>query len=394
MNPLQILVVDDDREWAEDFCANMRSVLPGRLATMGWNSLAIQHAVDQEGADRAVKDKAGDGYDLILLDLVYPQCSSIPLKEELAFQGMKWLPQLRRLQPRAAIVIITSYPYENQLLDVVNAIRDNHADEFVPKTAALDEITGRMFVALTSARRTRALRVLEMEFHRLLRSHAVSVLADDGGRLIEHTISVLRQIARRVESGDPAAIESAPKEILTECRSLKERYVNVTSFFDTLGAQQEGEVDVCELARQMLLLYAWRIEEARAEAKPPKQDGIRATTYESDLRIALHEVLCNAIDSLESSSTPPLDRKVEVEVEKSQRHVVLRVLDNGDGFSDEAIRDMFEPRRTTREDGKHQGLGLYIARHMVQAIGGSIEARNRHEGGAEVILTVPDMGKP
>ncbi len=393
MNPLDILVVDDDKDWTEDFCSNLQKVLPTKLGTMGWDSVEFRCAIDQEEADKAVQEKAPNGYGLVLLDLRYPESPTVPLNSEpkQQFQGMKWLPRLRRLLPHAAIVIITSFPYENQLLNVVGAIREGHANEFVPKTANFDEIVGRIYVALSHARHIRALRRLEEEFHKLLRSHAASVLADDGGQLIEQTVAGLRRIARGIESGDPAVIEAAPNKILTECRALRERYVYLASFFEALDAKQQGEVDIGELVREMLLLYSWRIEEARAEANPPVQEGVKVTTYEGDLRIALHEVLCNAIDSLIESDTPPADRKVEVQVEMSQGHAMLRIVDNGHGFSDQAMRNMFEPKRSTRKDGRHQGLGLYIAKHMMQAIGGNIEARNRQEGGAEVTLTIPDL---
>jgi len=396
VNPLEILLVDDDEEWAEDFRPNLKKVLPARIAQMGWDSVEIRHAKDQQDANGAVQSKAPDEYDLVLLDLRYPESPILPLPDEpeQQFQGMKWLPTLRRLQPHAAIVIITGYPYEDRLINVVNAIRDCQANDFIPKVAVLDETVGRICVALSHARHIQALRRLEEEFHRLLRSHAASVLADDGGRLIEQTVARFRRIAGGIKSGDPTAIKAAPNEISAECRTLKERYMSLADFFYTLEAKRQGEVDIGELARQMLLLYDWRIKEARAEAKPPVQQGVKVTTYECDLRIALHEVLCNAIDSLMDSDTEPANCIIEVQVEMGEGQAFLRIIDNGPGFSDQAMQDMFEPKKSTRKDGEHQGLGLYIARHMMQAIGGSIEPRNRPEGGAEVVLVVPSLVKP
>jgi signal transduction histidine kinase len=62
--------------------------------------------------------------------------------------------------------------------------------------------------------------------------------------------------------------------------------------------------------------------------------------------------------------------------------VVLRILDEGKGISPEVAPRLFEPFFTTKPDGT--GLGLTIARDIIEAHGGKIEARSRKDrGGAE-----------
>ena len=65
----------------------------------------------------------------------------------------------------------------------------------------------------------------------------------------------------------------------------------------------------------------------------------------------------------------------------------LCVRDSGPGLSDEILRRLFEPYVSTRPGGS--GLGLAIARRIVLDHGGTIEARNRPEGGAEVRIVLP-----
>ena len=68
---------------------------------------------------------------------------------------------------------------------------------------------------------------------------------------------------------------------------------------------------------------------------------------------------------------------------------VLRVCvrDNGPGLGGEQRQRIFEPFYTTRPTGT--GLGMAIARRIVEAHGGAIAAGNCPEGGAEITLSFP-----
>ena len=89
----------------------------------------------------------------------------------------------------------------------------------------------------------------------------------------------------------------------------------------------------------------------------------------------------------------PSDGAVSVVVEPDSDHVVVSVEDTGAGLSPTAARRMFE--RFWRDDEARTratggaGLGLAIAKGLVQAHGGSMWAENRSSGGARVAFTLP-----
>ena len=67
------------------------------------------------------------------------------------------------------------------------------------------------------------------------------------------------------------------------------------------------------------------------------------------------------------------------------------VLDHGHGIQPENIKKLFTPFFTTKTEGF--GLGLSITQKIVEALGGSIAAGNRPEGGAVFLVILPALDK-
>ena len=89
----------------------------------------------------------------------------------------------------------------------------------------------------------------------------------------------------------------------------------------------------------------------------------------------------------------PRNGAVAVVAEPDTDHVVVSVEDTGDGLAPDASLRMFDrfwraDESRTRTSGG-AGLGLAIARGLVQAHGGTIWAENRSGGGARVAFTLP-----
>ncbi|MDT8341022.1 MAG: HAMP domain-containing sensor histidine kinase [Longimicrobiales bacterium] len=80
-------------------------------------------------------------------------------------------------------------------------------------------------------------------------------------------------------------------------------------------------------------------------------------------------------------------KRVDVRVETEDGHAVVTILDQGPGFSPEALeraRDLFYTTRPT-----NLGLGIPFARRIMEGFGGNLELANRSEGGASVRLALP-----
>ena len=104
-------------------------------------------------------------------------------------------------------------------------------------------------------------------------------------------------------------------------------------------------------------------------------------------------VLINAIQALEATEAG--QRRIEVDVELSEEReraglfASIRIRDTGPGIPKEIAGHVFDPFFTTKTGSKGTGLGLAVARGILEDHEGSIEAVSHPEGGALFRLLLP-----
>ena len=133
---------------------------------------------------------------------------------------------------------------------------------------------------------------------------------------------------------------------------------------------------------------------------PAGQQGARTKSFMvKGHEDRLAQVIINVLDNAKSF-VPADNGNIDVVLERDREQLTLQITDNGPGIPAEKVDRIFERFYTDRPEsqgfGQNSGLGLSISRQIVEAHGGTIQARNRADGksGAIFILQLPVLKAP
>jgi signal transduction histidine kinase len=106
-------------------------------------------------------------------------------------------------------------------------------------------------------------------------------------------------------------------------------------------------------------------------------------------RIQLQQVILNlvvnGIDAM--TDTPSENRVISIRTSRIENFAQLSVSDRGPGIPEDKLKEIFEPFFTSKAEG--MGMGLSIARTIIEAHHGLISAKNRDHGGATFRIRIP-----
>lgn len=184
----------------------------------------------------------------------------------------------------------------------------------------------------------------------------------------------LRAIVEDVVSDDKRA-----GEVIHRLRELLQKH-----------AIRRERVPLAAMVRDTLKLV--RAELQAHDIRVSFEAGDLAWTVEAD-RVGLQQVVLNLLTNAMRAlrDVPRTERALHLELSRREGMVSLSVGDRGRGIPPEAMPHLFDAFFTSNTGSL--GVGLALCKRIVEAHGGTIEARNRDGGGAELRVTLP-MGQP
>jgi signal transduction histidine kinase len=158
------------------------------------------------------------------------------------------------------------------------------------------------------------------------------------------------------------------------------------SFSRGLDELNVSPVRPFELARELTVLLEARAQEAGVSLEVAGDQALSLDADARKLRQALLNVVLNAIQA------SPRDATVRVSVAGECDRAVIAVHDDGIGMTPEILERIRKPYFTTKEGGT--GLGVAVARGLVEQHGGSLEFRSAPGKGTTVSLRLPRTATP
>ncbi|RME68941.1 MAG: sensor histidine kinase, partial [Nitrospirae bacterium] len=102
---------------------------------------------------------------------------------------------------------------------------------------------------------------------------------------------------------------------------------------------------------------------------------------------ALSQIVKNSLDAMPEGGD--LFITSEVENIKARPFAVIKIRDTGQGIPPELIDRVYEPFFTTKDVGKGTGLGLCLAKGVIESLGGEITISSTPGRGTEVTVRLP-----
>lgn len=162
------------------------------------------------------------------------------------------------------------------------------------------------------------------------------------------------------------------------CKSI----VNQIFDFKGIPIEEITKVEVNALIRSMVLpMYS---------AKCPKNVAFRFPSIVVYIS-CIPQQFAQSLISIINNAVKYAENEVIVDITINENNVVISVMDDGPGVPDEIKEKIFEPFFTTDDNSKSLGLGLTLAKTVIESIGGAIELKESPLGGANFVLNIPQF---
>jgi len=310
--------------------------------------------------------------------------------------GIEMLEKLRQTQPDAVGIVLTGYTDTPALISAINQAR---VFRFLKKPWQPEELLAAVRQGCESAFQARALRnLVGLLAHRtdelqtslekvqtahdhllhLERLSSMGRLASGLTHDLRNVMVSVNHIERELETraAEPDLLESVRigthmiGNLLETLEGMQEfaRSGALTMASDIFAPAQVVQAAIA--ISRMDMTYRSRRVEVEIEKDLPSVQGDQQKLIQ-----VLVNLLRNAIQATEKS------KRILVRAQRDAGEVVFAVEDEGPGVPSELRDKIFEPFVSTKGD-KGMGLGLYMARLIVESHQGQIRCSNRPAGGA------------
>lgn len=266
----------------------------------------------------------------------------------------------------------------------VQAGRDREVN--VPRLPSRNDEIGRLARALSDM--THALRQ---------RIDATEAFAADVAHEIKNPLASLSSAAQSLQTVTKPELRAQLQDIISEDVFRLDRLITDISDLSRIDAKlartRFEPVDIGKLIETLLQARKARApaEQAEIAFARPHSGTTMVMGDPSQLSRVVENLLANAI-----SFSPP-GGVVRIAATRIFENVIVTVDDDGPGIPEGARETIFERFHSDRRDdeafGKHSGLGLSIARTIVNGHNGSIQAVSPESGqqGARIVFRLPAL---
>ena len=224
--------------------------------------------------------------------------------------------------------------------------------------------------------------------------------------LYQENTSPPEEIVAAIEDLDPEFIAEDFPKLIASMQSGCDRITNISTSLRTFSrtdTDRKTEFNLHDGLDSTLLILKYRLKanEQRPAIKIVKNYGNipEVKCYAGPINQVFINLLANAIDALdernENKTFAEIEKDpncitIETHLDLEKHNICIGISDNGNGMPEEIQAKIFEQGFTTKGVGKGTGLGMAIARQIVEEKhGGTIACHSKLGEGTQFIITLP-----
>ncbi|TMQ08035.1 MAG: HAMP domain-containing histidine kinase [Deltaproteobacteria bacterium] len=203
-----------------------------------------------------------------------------------------------------------------------------------------------------------------------------------------HELSTpLGTVALAAKELERALTRTGAPELVADARLIREQVGRCRAILEQMaqGAGTVGEgVTACTIGELLdEALVGARAAPGVHRDVPPELARVELRLPPRAVSQALRSLITNAQDA------SPADAAVVVSVRGEGAAVELAIRDRGQGMPTEILARIGEPFFTTKPPGSGMGLGLFLARAVIEAVGGALDIESSAGAGTCVRVALP-----
>ncbi len=240
------------------------------------------------------------------------------------------------------------------------------------------------------------LKEIEAELRRAVRARdeMLGVVSHDLRSPLQGIELAARQISTRARKEEgPEWLHSSVERILRQSRTMRrliEDLLDIVSIEEGRLSIQRGPIEPAQLAHEAVESLQAQAEDRQLGLEAVVGTGLRAISCDRERII---QVLTNLIGN--ALKFTPTGGRVSVRVMAQGEEAVFAVTDTGAGISEEQRQRIFDRFwQADSADRRGRGLGLAIAKGIIEAHGGRIWVESEVGRGSTFCFTLPLLPRP
>jgi len=271
-------------------------------------------------------------------------------------------------------------------------------------------LTTAMEISLRVIRDAKALRELNQALEERVDERGTQLVVARESLLLAERQAAIGQLAASVghEINNPLTYMMVNLELLRTNLGKQRGEARFTEELELVSDTLEGAQRIGKIARDLTILRRSTpsgpldaepgevLESAILQVRSTRPSSVEVRMVLKHTRSVrcdasrLHQIVLSLVDNALLSGTALVDVRTKDEGDG----VGIEVSDHGEGIAAEILPHIFDPLFTTREVGQGTGRGLFVAKGLVELVGGRLDIASTLGVGTQVSLWLPAEGAP